>query len=111
VRKRDIRLSLGAPLCVDGGDRGALVKRSDTLSKFNEGIVDVDCLRTPAGAGDNDVRVILVPGAHSRVTGIAVLAARPGSARGLHVHGRVIPSQPWSSYQRNLVIKNRDSRV
>jgi hypothetical protein len=34
VRKRDIRLSLGAPLSVDGCHRGALVKRSDALSKL-----------------------------------------------------------------------------
>jgi hypothetical protein len=52
-----------------------------------------------------------VPGTHSRIAGITVLASRPGSARGLHVHGRVIPSQSWSNYPRSLLIKNRDSCV
>jgi hypothetical protein len=111
VRKRDIRLSLGAPLSVDGCDRGAAVKRGDALSKLGQGIVNVDCLRTPAVAGDNDLRIVLVPGTHRRIAGIAVLAARSGSARGLHVHGRIIPSQSLSVYPRSLLIKNGNRRV
>jgi hypothetical protein len=34
VRKRDIGLSLGAPLSVDGRDRGAVVERGDALGKL-----------------------------------------------------------------------------
>lgn len=97
MRKGHIRLSLGAPLSVDNGHRVALVKRSDTLTKLSQGIVDVDGLRTPPVASDNDVRILLVPCTHSRVTSISVLAARPGSARSLYVHARIIPSQNWGN--------------
>jgi hypothetical protein len=40
VRERDIRLSLGAPLSVDGCHRGAVVKRSDVFSEVSQGIDD-----------------------------------------------------------------------
>ena len=111
MRKRDIRLSLGAPLSVDRCHRGAVVQRSDALGKLSQGTVNIDCLRTPAVAGDDDLRIVLVPGTHGRIAGIAVLAARAGSARGLHVHARVIPSQDRGSYPRSLLIKNRNRRV
>jgi len=35
VRERDIRLSLGAPLSVEGCHRGAVVKRSDAFGKVS----------------------------------------------------------------------------
>jgi hypothetical protein len=55
VRERDIRLSLGAPLSVDGCHRSAVVELSDALGKLSQGIVNVDCLRTSAVADDDDV--------------------------------------------------------
>ena len=111
MRKRDIGFSLGVPLSVDGRHRGAVMECGDALGKLGQGIVNVDCLRTPAVTGDDDVRIILVPCAHSRIASITVLAAGPGSARGLHVHERVIPAQSWGGYPRSLVIENRDGRV
>jgi hypothetical protein len=111
VRERDIRLSLGAPLSIDGCHRGAVVKRGDALSELSQGIVNVDCLRTSAVTNDDDVRIVLVPGAHSRIAGIAMLAAGAGSACGLNVYARVIPSQRGGSYPRRLLIENRNCRV
>ena len=61
VRERDIRLRLGTPLGVDLCHRGTVVNRSDALSKLSQGVVNVDCLRTPAVAGDNNVPALAVP--------------------------------------------------
>ncbi len=106
--ERDVRFLMA--IRVDRSPRGLQAFRADPPRQLRERLVHVHRLRPAAVAGHHDARPALMPGADGGVAGVAVLAARPGTPGGLHVHaGIAAPErQRWGSL---LITEDRDGRV
>jgi hypothetical protein len=89
----NVRFCLGSPGSIHRCYCSGLTSRCNPLGEFGECVVDVHGLGPATGAGDRYSWVVVMPCAYGCVAGVAVLAARPGTSRCLHVHGRVITTQ------------------
>lgn len=89
VRERYVRLGLLPARRVHSCPLVLLPPRGDPLGELGKRLFHVDRLRPAARAGHHDAGMIVVPCPHGRITGVAVLPARAGAARLLHVHAMV----------------------